>query len=160
MNIYPTQDQVKTLFDYKDGGLYWRVQRPCIEIGQRAGYTGNSGYRIININRKNYREHRLVWLWHYGTMPLNQLDHINRIRNDNRIENLRECTTKENHQNRSIGTNNTSGHIGVSWDKKPNKWKAHITVDGKSSHLGYFERLEDAVAARLNAQKLYHTFAN
>jgi hypothetical protein len=87
--------------------------------------------------------------------PEDQIDHINRIRTDNRISNLREVSHKQNHQNRSKSSHNTSGHSGVSWYKQKSRWRAQITHNQKDIHLGLFTNLEDAIAARKAAEKLY-----
>ncbi|MDA6380520.1 HNH endonuclease signature motif containing protein [Escherichia coli] len=72
---------------------------------------------MIMINGKAYPAHRLAWLIVYGTMPDGFIDHINRVRTDNRISNLRLVTHSENMQNRKIQKNNKSGYRGVSWDE-------------------------------------------
>jgi hypothetical protein len=91
----------------------------------------------------------------HGVWPEDQIDHINRDRADNRIENLREVTNKQNQQNRSTNSDNTSGHTGVSWYKPYSKWRAQIKHNHKVIHLGYFTNIEDAIAARKAAEKLY-----
>ena len=82
-------------------------------------------------------------------------DHINRNPLDNRKENLRKCTTTENIQNSSLRNNNTSGIIGVSWNKNKNKWRARIVVNGQEKSLGYFVNKDDAIRIRLNAEAKY-----
>lgn len=82
-------------------------------------------------------------------------DHINRNPLDNRKENLRKTTITENNRNCSISKNNTSGIIGVYWNKRNNNWRASITVDRKRIELGSFKNKEDAIVARLNAEKKY-----
>ena len=83
-------------------------------------------------------------------------DHINRNPFDNRKENFRPATAKENARNRSLSKNNTSGFIGVSWDKEYNKWIAYIKLDQKQTKLGRFENKEDAIHARLCAEAKYY----
>ena len=83
------------------------------------------------------------------------VDHIDRNKLNNHISNLRYATVSENAQNVSINTTNTSGVRGVSLDKKLNKWKVQITVNGIRKHLGYFTNKEDAIAARQNAEIQY-----
>jgi hypothetical protein len=83
-------------------------------------------------------------------------DHINRNGLDNRKNNLRACTHKENTTNRSLMSTNTSGFIGVSWCKTTNNWKAQIMIDYKGIHLGCFDNKEDAIKARLNAELKYY----
>lgn len=81
------------------------------------------------------------------------IDHINHNRNDNRRENLRIVTDKENCENRKITNRNTSGVVGVFWSKAHNKWIAHIGSKRKKIVLGYFKKFEDAVNARKQAEK-------
>lgn len=87
----------------------------------------------------------------YGSWPDGQIDHINGVRDDNRIENLRVVTSAENHKNMALGTASTSGVAGVSWHERDARWRAHIKVGGRQKHLGNFRRFEDAVSARLTA---------
>lgn len=82
-------------------------------------------------------------------------DHINRNPLDNRKSNLRQASTQENARNRSVPSNNTSGFIGVSWDKDAEKWRAFIKINGKNKWLGRFINKEDAIVARLKAEKEY-----
>ena len=128
-----TQQKLKELLDYNPntGDFVWRVSlNSRSSINSTAGSCSN-GYRVIRINRKNYHAHRLAWLYTHGQFPQNQLDHINRIRNDNRIDNLREVTNAQNHQNRNLGSNNASGICGVNWHKRDKKWRAYIKLNGK-----------------------------
>jgi hypothetical protein len=126
-----------------------------VKVGDVAGSLDGEGYLLIMVQSRLYRAHRLAWLYVYGTWPEGQLDHINRNRSDNRISNLREVTNKQNHQNRSKPSNNTSGHPGVSWHKRDSKWLSSIRHNYKKTHLGYFTNIEDAIAARKAAEKLY-----
>jgi len=84
-----------------------------------------------------------------------EIDHINKKKNDNRKENLRFSNREENSYNSSKNKNNTSGVTGVSWLKKNNKWLSHITIKNKTHRLGLFENFENAVIARLKAEKEY-----
>ena len=82
-------------------------------------------------------------------------DHKNRLKYDNRKFNLRECTQNDNTKNRSIPKSNTSGFIGVSYDKRANKWIAYICCDKKSHSLGSYTNKTDAIIARLKTEKEY-----
>lgn len=84
-----------------------------------------------------------------------EIDHENHIRNDNRIENLRLVSSKGNKKNTTRRCDNTSGVTGVHWFKRECKWKVQIKVDGKQRHLGLFDNLDDAVAARKAAERQY-----
>ena len=156
-----TQENLKQLLDYddKNGWLIWKVNREPFKCkGKRAGSIDDNGYRVIVINKQNYKEHRVIWFYHTGQWPKDQIDHINRIKDDNRIENLRECDNKENCQNRKKQINNTSGHTGVNWSKSCNKWRVEICVNRKGKYLGLYENLDDAINVYKEAKRKYHTF--
>lgn len=153
------QALLKELFDYQDGGLYWKVSRTnTIKVGQRAGYSRKDNYRVINISRKIHLEHRLIWLYHHGYMPADKIDHIDGNPANNDISNLRECSQAENSQNRKKPITNTSGYLGVCFNKKSNKWQANIRHSNKLHHLGLFHTPDQAYQAYLNAKSKFHTF--
>ncbi len=87
-----------------------------------------------------------------GAMPCDEIDHIDHDRCNNRWENLREVTHRENSMNTSMRSDNTSGAMGVSFAKREQKYNAYIHVDGKRKSLGYFEDINDAIAARVAAE--------
>lgn len=153
-----TAEKLRELLHYdKESGIFtWKVRTSSsVKVGDVAGRQNGDGYRLISVQSRDYLAHRLAWLYVHNSWPKDQLDHINRIRTDNRMANLREVTNKQNQQNRSKSSHNTSGHPGVSWHKQRSKWQATITHNYKLIHLGYFENLEDAVAARKAAEKFY-----
>ena len=84
-----------------------------------------------------------------------EVDHINHNGLDNRKENLRIVTHKQNKFNNPILSTNTSGVTGVSWSKQKNKWRAYITIDNKQKSLGYYFNKEDAIKARKEAEEKY-----
>jgi hypothetical protein len=137
-------------YEYRDGGLYIKTQyNSMAKIGKRAGNYTADGYRHMRVNGKVYREHQLVWFLHKGYLP-KEIDHINCVRDDNRIENLRECTRTENMQNRKNPmSTNKLGLLGVT--KHYNKFRAQITRNGKQKHIGLFDTAEEAHRAYLNA---------
>lgn len=153
-----THAHLISILDYspQTGSFTWIDCKSSRKLnGALAGAIDAKGYRYINILGKNYREHRLAWFYMKGVWPLNQIDHINRIRDDNRFENLREATNQENMRNASCPSHNTSGYVGVNWHKGDRRWRAFIKVNGKSIHLGNFTDKVDAIAARKEAEKLY-----
>ena len=95
----------------------------------------------------------LAWLYVYKKWPEDCIDHINHIRTDNRIENLREVEKSQNQKNMSKDRRNKSGHSGVIWYKAYEKWSAEIWVNKVKHFLGYFENFEDAVLARKAAEE-------
>jgi len=152
-----TKDKLEYMFSYnkETGELIRNFSDKGIKAGIVAGTINNCGYRVIFIKNKFYLAHRLIWLMFFGAMPPNEIDHINGIRHDNRIENLRSVSHSENTKNQTIRTNNKSGVTGVHLHKGTGKWRARIQVNGVFKSLGLFERLEDAKEARINAMEKY-----
>ena len=149
---------VKEYFDYcgKTGMLYAKKrQSNNAVLGKASGWQQPNGYWRMSIKGKSYQAHRLVWLYHNGKMPLNDIDHINGVKNDNRIENLRDISHKLNTQNRNrAARNNKLGIMGVTL--KSGKYVASIWVNGKSKRLGAFDDLELAEFVYQEAKHLYH----
>lgn len=155
----PNQDRLRELFEYdgKRGVLLWRTKKGTAMAGDVAGCTKLKGYVYISIDGKDFAAHRLIWIWANGDIPSGvQIDHINRNPEDNRLENLRKATHNQNAQNKNRLPNNTSGQTGVVWHKNQKKWLAVIKFMGKRIYLGSFEKFDDAVAARLAAERKYH----
>lgn len=152
------QESLKEILRYSQetGVFTWIKSRgPKAASGSMAGSTHYSGYRKVCISGRVYLAHRLAWLAFHGRWPTDQLDHINGIRDDNRIENLREVSNRDNGRNQATPKNNTSGAIGVHWHKLKRKWQASIRVDGKRVFLGRYEEFTDAVSARKSAEVEY-----
>ena len=126
------------------------------KAGARSDRLVESGYRLVCIDGKEYRAHRLAWLYVHGCWPTGEIDHINNIRTDNRIANLREATSIENNRNIKIRSNNTSGYKGVWYSKRRKKWRARITVDWRDIELGFYDSAEAAYAAYCAAVIKYH----
>ncbi len=115
----------------------------------------SNGYRMGSINYRKYQAHRVCWLLHYGQWPTGHIDHINGVKSDNRIENLRDVSATENAKNAKTPCHNTSGFIGVSWSKVAKKWRANIKVNQRQISIGYFSAKEDAIQARKLAEEKY-----
>ena len=152
-----TQDELKSLlaYDPETGVFTWLTGK---RAGHITGTTRCQGYAKITISAKMYSAHRLAWLYVYGYLPTCQIDHINHIRDDNRIFNLRLATSAQNHQNRRRITKSASGFLGVTWHARDVRWQAHIETNGRSRHLGYFKCLAKAILARKQAERTYHPF--
>lgn len=151
-----TQQKVKEIFDYKDGCLYWKIRHGSLGIvGKKAGSLMQNGYYITKINGKSYLIHRLIYLWHYGFLP-KELDHIDKNSLNNRIENLRQATRKENACNRGLPKNNTSGYKNVVWNNKSRKWLVRLRIDGKEKDFGYYHDIELAGLVAEEARNKYH----
>lgn len=141
-----TQARLKELLSYDpETGIFVWIR--TTRIGKVAGVINKKGYLLIEINYKKHRAHRLAWLYVFGELPRSDLDHKNRVKTDNRIENLRYCSNMENHFNMGARSDNKSGFKGASWSKSNSKWVAKITVAGKQNHIGYFATAELAGAA-------------
>jgi len=154
-----TQEFVKELFIHSDDGVLRRNKRTSnrIMVGAQAGSLKPSGYIQVRVFGKMVLAHRLVWLYHYGYMPSEQIDHINGIRHDNRISNLRLATNKQNCQNtKQARVNNKSGFLGVS--PSGDKFISTIQKNGKQLYLGTFETKEEAHEAYLNEKRKLHEF--
>jgi hypothetical protein len=128
--------------------------------------TNNKGYYMINLCKNNERKymtiHRLIAYAFIANM-LNKkcVDHIDNNPKNNNINNLRWATTSENSTNKVKLSNNTSGVTGVCWHKRDNKWYAYIKINNKLKHLGYFNTIEEAKEARIEAvNKMFKEFAN
>jgi hypothetical protein len=151
-----TQEYIKQLFTYADGNLYWKVANSNrVKIGQMAGTLLYQNYIQIRISRKKYQAHRLIFLMHYGYLPV-QIDHKNNNKADNRIENLRAATNCKNQYNVKIIKTNTSGCKNVTWSKKRKKWYVQLSIDNKRKYFGSFENLELAELVAIEARNKYH----
>jgi hypothetical protein len=149
-------------YDSRTGIFKWKSRAaPHVPKGSKAGSLDkSSGYVRIIISGRKYRAHRLAWLIVYGSFPPEQIDHINGIKHDNRIINLRAVTNAENSRNKSLCISNKSGHTGICYNKKTNKWKAAIGSNYKNVYLGSFENKEDAIEARRIAEINYNYHPN
>lgn len=160
-------------YDPETGSMHWKV-RPQTHFknfgackswntrnaGKPTGCLMPSGYLAINIRGTPYMAHRLAWAIYYGEFA-GTIDHINRVRHDNRLCNLRACTLSQNQHNRTISPNNSSGFKGVSWHKQKNRWRAYIVVNWKQKSLGLYDTAEEAHAAYCKAADALHgPFAN
>lgn len=119
---------------------------------KKTDKKSRTSYLIIQIDGKNYRAHRLAWFYVHGKWPDNQIDHINGNGMDNRLENLRDVTHRQNQINSKTRRDNISGVKGVFWCKTYKKFRALIQINGKQKHLGLFSTLEAAAAARAAAE--------
>lgn len=163
----PDQKTLKQLLDYdpETGKLYWKARPREMFSSDRSWNAWNKrfagaeaftavnpdGYRYGTINKTTHRAHRVIYCLVSDQIP-DQVDHINGDRSDNRWANLRGVSQVENSRNMRRSPRNTSGVTGVHLNKKLNKFQSYIRADGKLQHLGLFETMEAAVAARRNAE--------
>lgn len=154
-----TQERLKELLDYDpETGIFTRKVRTSnfIRVGAITKKAKkDTGYLMISVDNREYRAHRLAFLFMEGYFPENDVDHIDRNRVNNKWNNLREVSRTCNLRNKAIQRNNTSGVIGVSWHKRESKWRATIKTT-KHIHIGFFANLIDAAKARWEAEVKYN----
>lgn len=157
--VVPGVDRFYELFSYHcDGYLVRKVAKHWnAGVGERAGCVkSDSGYVIVAVDGYSLREHRMIWEMHNGPIPDGiEIDHINGLRSDNRVENLRLANRSEQSQNTFIRLDNPSGVKGVTI-RRDGAYVASIAIDGVSHWLGVFQTLEEAAAARISAENLLH----
>ena len=148
-----TVERLRELLDYdpEKGVFTWHAKRRGQKSNGIAGSLTRYGYRSIMIDGRMYRASRLAWLYVHGEWPEKIIDHINGVRDDDRIVNLRPANYAENAANRRQAKNCASGYRGVCWHKPRSKWQVRIKIDGKLKHLGTFDHIEEAVAVYDNA---------
>jgi hypothetical protein len=154
-----TYKRLIELFHYDPyTGIFYRKKLTSnfVKINSKVGTKNCYGYIQMYVDRKLYRAHRLAWLYMMGVMPKNDIDHINRIRDDNRFLNLREANKKENAYNTKVNSTNTTGFKGVSKANKDGKYPANIRINGKVTFLGLFSNPLDASIAYKNKAKEIH----
>ena len=171
----PSLEQLRQLLhcEPETGKLYWKTRTPdMFSDGKRSAehncnlwnsnFAGKEaltadngrGYKRGIIWGNWYLAHRVIWAMVYGEM-VNEIDHINGVRSDNRIINLRDGSNGENSKNQKRPSDNTSGVSGVSWNKRSNKWVAYASSSNTRIHLGSFFDFNEAVAARKAAEVKY-----
>lgn len=154
-------ERIRELLDYnhKTGELRWKQTRGPANSGTIAGTITRGGYRRLSVDYQLLLAHRVAWVITHGEMPPKGIDHINGVQDDNRLENLRPASQTTNSQNARMSINNTSGCLGLTWDKARNKWFSQIMVKGKTISLGRHDEWFDAVCARKAAeyQHGFHT---
>jgi hypothetical protein len=153
-----TQEKLKSVVTYNpETGIF--IREPCSNNSFKRVVTGSkdvAGYLLITINKYPYKAHRLAWLYVYGNFPTGALDHINGIKSDNRISNLRMCTKKQNGHNRALNKNNTTGYRGVTFVKITKRYEARIKIDGKLKALGTYATAKEAGDAYIEYAKIIH----
>ena len=154
------QQRLKELLNYDPvTGVFTNTDRRSTSAKpyQIAGSLTDKGYLTTWLDNRHYRLHRLAWVYVYGVWPTKNLDHINQVKSDNRVLNLREATSSENMQNVSNFSHNTSGHKGITWHKQAGKWNAKIKINGRNISMGVFDDINQAIAARKLGETIYHT---
>lgn len=155
-----TRAYLKSVLNYNaDTGVFIRAVASKglnNKVGDRAGWTKANGYTEIMVGGKTYKAHRLAWLYVYGSFPDGLIDHINGVRDDNRIANLRVATVADNQKNRKKNENNTSGLKGVHFRPDRNTYIARAMLNGKSHYIKSCKTAEEAGEAYANFAKSNH----
>jgi hypothetical protein len=169
-----TAARLRELLHYApDSGVFTWLSRPAAMFassrafgtwhtrysGKPAGSeTSINGYRTIRLIDRNQSAHRLAWLWMTGEWPKGEIDHINGVRTDNRMANLRDVSRTMNAQNLRQTKKVSSLPMGVFFNarKKARAYSSNVQVDGKTKHLGYFETVDEARQTYLTAKRLHH----
>lgn len=162
-----TQEIVKELIHYdpETGKLFWKERdvkwfvnegskkKWNTKYANKEAFIGDShGYKNGSLLYNNLFAHRLIWFYMTGEWP-DQIDHINGVPSDNRWVNLRNVSNHENRKNCKKRKDNTSGFSGVRFHRT--KYQARIFVNGKEKHIGVYDTIEEAVAARKQAEIQY-----
>lgn len=143
-----TQERLKELVTYfpTTGEMTWNVDRSRNKAGSRVGHRTQKGYVLVGIDKKLYLRHRLAWLYVNGVWPTAFIDHVNGIKGDDRLENLREAEHSQNIANSKRHTDNKSGVKGVHFHPQTGKWR--VQLGGKATrHVGLFESKAEAADA-------------
>jgi len=168
----PPPELLRKLLRYEPetGDLFWMARTPDAfscprriqswecnrwnsrHAGKEALASHNNGYKSGSLLGSWCLSHRAIWALVYGEWPEQDIDHINHIRDDNRLVNLRAVSRKENTRNQVLRRTNKSGVMGVHWDNARTKWISRISSGGKRLNLGAFDNKEDAVMVRMNAE--------
>ncbi len=152
-----TQERLESLLSYesKTGSFIWKCHRGRVTKGSHAGSPNKDGYLLIRIDGDLHMAHRLAWLITYGCWPKLEIDHINGIRSDNRITNLRDVSRSTNIENQSKAQiDSKSGLLGVSPSR--GMFRAAIRINGKQKHLGYFHSAEQAHEKYKAEKRIHH----
>ncbi len=154
-----TYERLLEILEYREdtGKFYRKSSRLKKFVGSETGKLDKSGYIHVFVDGRRYQAHRLAWLYVMKQWPVSDIDHINRVRTDNRICNLREANESQNCQN-SDNSRGVSKYRGVAWHKRNKRWISHIQIAGKHIHLGSFDTEEQAFLAYKNARDKLHPF--
>ena len=162
-------------YDPETGKLFWLARTPDVfpvtpgrssdvkckmwntRWAGKEAFTADKGHGYKNgvIFCENYYAHRVIFAIVRGHWPRDCIDHINGDGADNRICNLRAATISENSRNQKLCSTNTSGVVGVTWNKAAGKWAPQIQDGGRNVWLGYFSSKSEAIAVRKAAEVEY-----
>lgn len=148
-----TRDRVTECLNYDpaSGIFTWKIARGKSKVDKIAGCVDCFGYIVIRIDGMNYKAHRLAWLYVYGDWPSDSIDHINGIKTDNRLINIRDVTGRENSLNKKV---HREGKLPYVSKTKNNKWRAYFYLDNKQKWVGVYDDQEIAYKAVRLAMEL------
>lgn len=153
-----SQEYLNYLFSYDEfTGILTRKISRCnaVKVGDSVGCVCVDGYLRVRIDKDLHLVHRVIWVLFHGIQPINHIDHISGITDDNSILNLRDVTREVNSKNTRIKSNNKSGVSGVFWRKEKQKYQVKIYINGNNIVLGSFDNIFDAACVRFSANNKY-----
>lgn len=158
-----TQEYLREILHYDEssGVFTWNnVKSLKVKKGQIAGSVSSDGYVHIYHKNSRYKAHRLAWLYIHNELPNGVIDHINHIKTDNRIDNLRVVTPGDNSRNQPYYPREGAKYFGLRWSDKYAVWYAEIKHNNKTIYLGQFTNFLDAVSARKSAENKFNYHPN
>lgn len=153
-----TATEARGVLDYCQsmGVVTWRVACGRQAAGSVAGSMDSKGYLRIGVLGERHRLHRIAWLLAYGEWPSGLIDHINGVKTDNRLSNLRDTTKSVNAQNMKAERSGTKSGLLGAHAGRYGTWGAYIKLSGRTTYLGSFKCKEEAHAAYLAAKSVLH----
>ena len=158
-----SQSELKSILSYDPStGIFRWLKRISIRasVGRIAGTNNGNGYVRMSMYGVRYHAHRLAFLYMTGSLPLEDVDHVDGDRSNNRWSNLRSVSHRDNCKNQRPRAKAIQAPIGVHWDRSRSKWMASIKSGRGSKHLGRFDDLSDAMEARRVAEQKYSFHEN
>ena len=153
----PSQEILNKHFYYKNGKIYSKYLSTNRKIDAEVGVKNKHGYIAMKFKKQTFFAHRIIWCLLNGDLKGMDVDHINNVRDDNRIENLRLLTRSQNNENlKTAKSNNKTKLLGASLKKGTNKYVAQIKHNNKVMHLGLFDTAEKAHEAYINKKREIH----
>ena len=144
-------------YEPETGEFFWKPSKRGFREGfEKAGTVTRKGYARIRIDGNKHYAHRLAWLLHYGEWPSAHVDHINTVKTDNRIANLRLADPSQSNFNVGLTSKNTSGVKGVRYSKSQNCWISFVTARGKNVLFGRHQTKDDAIRAVEKTRLQFH----
>jgi hypothetical protein len=149
------QSRFHELFAYADGKLIRKVSAGSSKAGSVVNYKEPNGYLRVRVDNQRYTVHQVVFCMQHGYIP-KMLDHINGIKDDNRIENLRIANPSQNGYNKPLGKMCKSGVKNVKWESNMKKWQVRLRINKIPKIVGYFDNLELAELVAIEARNKFH----